>query len=339
MKKIILFVCILVSIFSLYVVTNYKVSAKTDLDRILLYEIDVDPVKEDGSLNIHIIIDWKVLDDKTDGPLTWVKIGVVNYHVSNIKAISSNIKKIKYYSDDGSFIRIDLDRKYYAGETLRIEYEYNQSYVYRLKDDLCFYDYNPGYFDEIYVEKCILKWNTSSNPILQDGSSPLTYTDASYNVFEHSLSYGGYIKVKYVYNQTDFTSLDPDMQYTSKYMSPVEVKLIICVFIGIFGFIIFCIVMAIKSSDPYERSRGFYGTTYYRHHYFYPHGLYARKSIDSKGHPIVPPSSGNSSSGHGGGFSCACACACAGGGRAGCSKKDFYNTNLDSKKIIESLNK
>ncbi|MCR5238138.1 MAG: hypothetical protein K6E34_13155, partial [Lachnospiraceae bacterium] len=28
---------------------------------------------------------------------------------------------------------------------------------------------------------------------------------------------------------------------------------------------------------------------------------------------------------------CACACACAGGGRAGCSTKDFYNTNLKLK--------
>ena len=30
---------------------------------------------------------------------------------------------------------------------------------------------------------------------------------------------------------------------------------------------------------------------------------------------------------------CACACACAGGGRAGCSTKDFYNTNLKLKQL------
>ena len=34
----------------------------------------------------------------------------------------------------------------------------------------------------------------------------------------------------------------------------------------------------------------------------------------------------------GGASSCACACACAGGGRAGCSKKDFYGTNLKMNK-------
>lgn len=39
--------------------------------------------------------------------------------------------------------------------------------------------------------------------------------------------------------------------------------------------------------------------------------------------------------------SCAssCACACAGSGRAGCSKKDFYGTNLTSRKIKKAINK
>lgn len=33
----------------------------------------------------------------------------------------------------------------------------------------------------------------------------------------------------------------------------------------------------------------------------------------------------------------ACACACAGGGRAGCSKKDFYGTKLTTMVIREAL--
>lgn len=35
--------------------------------------------------------------------------------------------------------------------------------------------------------------------------------------------------------------------------------------------------------------------------------------------------------------SCACACACAGGGRAGCSKKDFYGTKLKSDNVLKIL--
>ena len=45
-----------------------------------------------------------------------------------------------------------------------------------------------------------------------------------------------------------------------------------------------------------------------------------------------PSSSGGSRGGHSScahsSCACACACACAGGGRAGCTMKDFYNTNL-----------
>ena len=37
--------------------------------------------------------------------------------------------------------------------------------------------------------------------------------------------------------------------------------------------------------------------------------------------------------------SCACACACAGGGRAGCTKKDFYNTKLKVEDLKEVLKK
>ena len=34
---------------------------------------------------------------------------------------------------------------------------------------------------------------------------------------------------------------------------------------------------------------------------------------------------------------CACACACAGGGRAGCSKKDFYHTNVQVDTLTKIL--
>lgn len=34
---------------------------------------------------------------------------------------------------------------------------------------------------------------------------------------------------------------------------------------------------------------------------------------------------------------CACACACAGGGRAGCTNKDFYNTKLKMRHIVKAI--
>ena len=55
------------------------------------------------------------------------------------------------------------------------------------------------------------------------------------------------------------------------------------------------------------------------------------------GKPVNPPQSVSGGS-HGGG-GCACACACAGGGRAGCSMKDFYRTNIKTKDIEDVIEK
>ena len=41
---------------------------------------------------MEINIKWKVLDGTTEGPLTWVKIGVPNYHCKDIKSLTSNIQ-------------------------------------------------------------------------------------------------------------------------------------------------------------------------------------------------------------------------------------------------------
>ena len=94
MKKIIVLLVLLVSIF---LTLGINVSASSSLDRIDLYEITIDP-NEDGTLNMHFNIKWTVLDSTSEGPLEWVKIGIPNKYVSNLKGESSCIKKIKYYS-------------------------------------------------------------------------------------------------------------------------------------------------------------------------------------------------------------------------------------------------
>ena len=84
-----------------------KADAK-DLDEILDYEITID-VRDDAKLNINYRIRWKVLDSVSDGPLSWVKIGVPNYHVEDLKALTSNIRRISYSSDGGCFAKITFD--------------------------------------------------------------------------------------------------------------------------------------------------------------------------------------------------------------------------------------
>ena len=95
------------------------------IDRIDNYTITVS-VNNDGSLNMDYQITWSVLSNK-EGPLTWVKIGVPNSNVDNIKALSGNIKKASYYTEGGQqYVRIDFNRSYRAGDTFEFRYSFTQ---------------------------------------------------------------------------------------------------------------------------------------------------------------------------------------------------------------------
>ena len=58
-----------------------------DLDYIHDYTITVDP-RTDGSLTMSYYLEWEVLDSTSEGPLTWIKIGIPN---ANIAAFTSSI--------------------------------------------------------------------------------------------------------------------------------------------------------------------------------------------------------------------------------------------------------
>ncbi len=340
MKKFIklLLIPLLISvIFSLF---NLKLHA-SDLDYIKYYGITVDPVQEDGSLNIQIDIEWLVLDSDSEGPLEWVKIGIPNKYVDNIEAKSSNIKKIRYYSDSGSFIRIDFNKNYYEGQVASFSFSFNQSRMYHLYDDELYYDYNPGYFEEIRVEKCVLKWNKAL--VKQNNSAKTNYhgdniysEDDNYYIYTSALGYSEALKIKMVYDKASFNNISEKMQYSDNYITFKDYIRIVIIILVILAFIGVIYYLNYKNTDPYLRERGFvrYHTFLYFH---YP--IYYGRTNDSKGARIINPaaSSGGSSHGGSGGCACACACACAGGGRAGCSKKDFYHTDLKSDKIIKEL--
>lgn len=315
MKKIILLLVLLVSIF---LTLGINVSAKTPLDRIDLYEITIDP-NEDGTLNMHFNIKWTVLDSTSEGPLEWVKIGIPNKYVSNLRGESSCIKNIKYYSDSGSYIRLDLDRKYKAGESLEMKFSYTQSRMYFLKGEHCFYDYKPGWFDEIYVNHAVVKWNKTGVEYANQMS-----TSGNYYVWSAYLKPGETLSVDVKYAQSYFKTLDPEMQYTDDYMTTEDIVAIV-LFVSIIVIMVTVLIISVVSQqDPYMRERGFVGRGYYYHRRRYYHrGYYSSGKRIEK--PVVVNSGGfGSHGGSGGSCACACACACAGGGRAGCSMKDFY---------------
>ena len=97
-----------------------KVQA-SDLDRILEYEITVD-VNDDGTLHMIYNIEWKVLDSDSEGPLEWVKVGIPNKNYVSIKGLSDNIKKCKYFSESGSYVRVDFKKKYYRNEVVKFSF-------------------------------------------------------------------------------------------------------------------------------------------------------------------------------------------------------------------------
>ena len=160
--------------------------------------------------------------------------------------------------------------------------------------------------------------------------------DGEYYKWSTSLSYGRTFSTNITYMDTYFDPLSKDGEYSSRYMTPgdiIRVVVLVSIFVAI---IVLIIIAAYKSHDPYMSERGFVP---YHRSLFYMHGLsYYGRTVNSRGEVIKEPRSNNpssrSGSSGGGSCACACACACAGGGRAGCSKKDFYKTNLKSKYII-----
>ncbi len=332
--KIILFIFLFITIMTVSKVSTY---AYGDLDYIDEYNIKVTPLK-DGSLDMEFDIVWTVLDGKSEGPLTWVKIGIPNYHAESIQSLSPNIQKIRYYSDSGSFIRIDFKQRYTTGSVVHFSFKYNQSYMYHLYEDKVIYDYNPGWFDDILVGKCTLSWKMEGiSQILNSYSAPQEID--GYYVWETALSYGQTFNTRVEYSKDYFNPLSEKMQYTNKYITPFEKVMIILAVVLVIGVIVILVIYNRSKQDPYMRDRGFVrGYHHARFYYFRPY--FFTKRVDSKGNVIVnPPTSSSSSHSSGGGCACACACACAGGGRAGCSKKDIYHTNLKSQQVLKTLNR
>lgn len=282
-------------------------AASTPLDEIQDYTITVN-MRPDGTMDIRYHVEWKVLNDTSEGPLEWVKIGNPNKHVDEITAISDNIKEIKYISDGGSYIRIDFDRAYRKDEVVTFDYTIHQSYMYVIEKDshICRYSFTPGWFEEIEVKNITIKWNAEN--VIESSAQK---NEDGYLIWTSSLEMGERLNASVKYNLDTFT-VNEEQQYTedSGGLSGAEIALLIIV--G--GFLLILLIFAIISifDDDYGSHSGFGGG---RSTVFISHSSCARSSCAC--------------------VSCACACACAGGGRAGCSKKDFYRTNLK----IEDINK
>lgn len=307
MKKII---CFTAAVFlMLLLLPAAPAQASAALDEIKYYEIKVD-MRGDGTMDIKYHLDWTVLDDTSEGPLTWVKIGIPNEHVDSIKALSDNISKIRYLYDSGSYVYIDLDREYRAGETASFDFSIHQSYMYRLDtvENMCSYTFVPGWFDGIKIDSFKLLWN-KENVYYSDS----TGIEAGYVTWETQLDEGERF-IAIVRYSDDVFDTSENMQagadaYTNEDGS--DAGEYVALFIVL---IVVVIIVAVTGGNNGYRG-GFGGRG---GGVFISHG---------GGHSCACASS----------CACACACACAGGGRAGCSVKNFYGAAVRTEELGKIL--
>lgn len=137
-----------------------------NLDEIEKYFITV-RIQPDGSAEIDYDIHWKVLDSTTAGPLEWVKVGVPNQNIEPVSH-SDTIADLYSYPEGGSYVRLDLDRRYYAGETVRLEFTLHVTHLYEVYDDGSVnFEFTPGWFDEAETKQLTFTW--------EDGDARASY--------------------------------------------------------------------------------------------------------------------------------------------------------------------
>ena len=276
-------------------------------DVIHRYNVTVQPL-DDGSLDIEYHLLWKALD--TSEELTWVEIGMPNENFS-VEFVSSNIATYSKYTDeDYVSLQLDFRKAYLGGDVIDFSFKVNQ------KDMLCkdasgyFYEFVPGWFNAIQVERFEFVWKMDGfKDYVQSGS----------------LDYGEYSKMTIRYGAHKFDGcqtvayapFDDEGAYNELQESKTAVLVFCCLGAAL---LIIAEVYIVDSYVSYGRGRGFLsGYGYHIHTYGRSNPYYIRE----RDKHIAQ--NGGRSGGRGGGCACACACACAGGGRAGCSQKDTYH--------------
>lgn len=280
-------------------------------DVIRQYDVTVQP-REDGTLDITYAFEWTALDQNE--PLTWVEIGMANEHYWVYEeSLSANIMEWEKVDEDGYVaVKLLFRAAYTGGSTVRFSFTVNQGWMLCQDEKGYFYEFVPGWFNEIQVEHYTFTWCMDEGEDL---------------VQEGHLDYGQYDRMFVRYDDHAFDGCNL-VRYqpfdasgaTNGLKEQKSVGLTLCIMAA--AALIIFEVYIIDCYVSYGRGRGF--ITEYGHHvhvYGRTNPSYVRAR---RNHHATSGSGGRS----GGGCACACACACAGGGRAGCSQKDTYGTDI-----------
>ena len=333
MKKISIIFSLII-LFIICLVPKTYAYTSNPLDEIISFDIYAH-VRDDATVDFRYDIKWKVLDSSSEG-VTWIYVGIPNKHCDEVKKLSSDVKKAYYkINNTDTTIRCDLNREYLEGEIIDISFSFHQTHMFTYNEDLdtntklVTYSYTPGWFDDINVKRITIHWE-KENVYFDDAKGE----DEKYFIWETSLAQGERTKVQVSYDEKVFPNINPKDVYdgSKDYSEQRAFMWVVIVIISIF--VILGMLSRIFRRPSYYRTRGFYPygrRLFYRNYYY---------GVDNSGTRKVNPyvSSGGSHSHSGHSCACACACACAGGGRAGCSKKDFYKGKIKIDDLIDKIN-
>lgn len=293
-KNLLVFCCICA--VGIFMAAAYVADTIMPLDRIPEYRVRV-RAQEDGALEITYQYRWKVLNDSREGPLTWVSLGIPNSRCE-LLGYTGAIRGLKeeYYGD--GLIKFELDRAYKKGEEAEFGFTILQEDMLcrnKKAGELPFYDFVPGWFHEIAVEHYLFAWEDAS--YVKETNADRK--EDGFYIWEGAFKEGERRHLKVSCDREAFPDavmVDwapvSDSPGEKKSPDPVAIFFILlCT--GYIGY------QASFGRGRYAEGRGYWG---------------GRRGTGGRGGCACACAG------------CACACACAGGGRAGCSKKDFYHT-------------
>ena len=331
-----------------------------DLDYIPDYFVTVD-LREDGSADIVYDITWQVIDGDQTDYLSWVKIGLPNAHAEDLTPLTDTISDLQYTGDGGSYAKVVFARRYYSPEVaaqnggesrVRFAFSVHQNHLFTLNDDgTATFEFTPGWFDDLVVEHMQVRWRSGDGFVADNSSEEDGYLIWEFGPMGHGQSANIHVTVPVTTAET----FDPDAQLTAADyddggMTADEMIGILTVVIGLLIFPA-ALIIIVGSMTP-DWGGGFGSGLDPDDWFWYTNGVHtihvARTAPPPKGYTRTDPpknyhTGGGSSRGGGVGrhnsgcasscacacaSSCACACACAGGGRAGCTAKDFYTYKL-----------
>ena len=334
-----------------------------DMDYIPDYLVTVD-LRADGSADITYDITWQVIGGDQTDYLSWVKIGLPNAYAEDLTPLTDTISDLQYSGDGGSYAKVVFARRYYAPEVaaknggesrVRFAFSVHQSHLFTLNDDgTATFEFTPGWFDDLVVERMQVRWRGGDGFVADNSSEEDGYLIWDFGPMGHGQSADVHVTVPVTTAET----FDPDAQLTAADyddggMTADEMIGILTVVIALLIFVA-ALIIIVGSMTP-DWGGGFGGGLDPDDWFWYTNGVHtihvARTAPPPKGYTRTDPpknyhTGGGSSRGGGVGrhnsgcasscacacaSSCACACACAGGGRAGCTAKDFYTYKLPHK--------